>query len=430
MEKELNQSTVTKLVKDKVPESGSVIIWDTRLGGFGLRITSNAVASFILNYRNAEGKERRYTIGRWPQWNAKAAYDEAVDRKKEIKNGADPLAAKSAEAIVNEHAERTLADAARDYLKNYAEKSKRPSSVRDDRAMLDGVILPRLGSMPLSEIRTEHIEKLHSDLKATPIRANRILSLLSTLFNRVIASDEEAAEHYTGEEKIRWITTNPTKRVERYPENKRQVWLDKDQLAALKRALDEYSSQDAADAIRLLVLTGSREMELLSARWDEFDLKRGIWTKPSHHTKQKKIETLHLGDKALGILRRMAKTKTSEYLFPGQQTSQPTNGDESHRGYLKWAWMQITKNAGLAREYKVPGKGKYQHKQFSRWKPLVRVHDLRHTFASNLVSNGESLSTVGGVLGHTQSKTTDRYSHLAGIAKKKTLDRFAEIIEW
>jgi integrase len=429
MEKELNQSTVAKLVKDAVPASGNVIIWDTRLGGFGLRITAGGVASFVLNYRTVEGKERRYTIGRWPDWKAQAAYDEAVERKKEIKNGADPLATKSAEAIVNEHAERTLADAARDYLKNYAEKSKRPSSVRDDRAMLDGVILPRLGSMPLSEIRTEHIEKLHSDLKATPIRANRILSLLSTLFNRVIASDEEAAEHYGGGEQIRWITINPTKRVERYPENKRQVWLDKDQLGALKQALDSYSSQDAADAIRLLVLTGSREMELLSARWDEFDLKRGIWTKPSHHTKQKKIETLPLGDKALGILRRMAKTKTSEFLFPGQQASEQADG-ESHRGYLKWAWMQICKNAGLAKEYKVAGKGKYAHKQFSRWKPLVRVHDLRHSFASNLASNGESLPMIGGVLGHTQPKTTDRYSHLAGIAKKKTMDHFAEIIEW
>jgi hypothetical protein len=135
MEQNLTQSAVTKLVKEEIPASGSAIIWDSRLGGFGLRLTAGGVASFVLNYRNAEGRERRYTVGRWPEWSADAAYSEAVGLKQDIKRGADPLEKKKADEVVNAHKEKTLADAAKDYLENYA-IHKRQSSYRNDRNML------------------------------------------------------------------------------------------------------------------------------------------------------------------------------------------------------------------------------------------------------------------------------------------------------
>src|SRR5579863_8540314 len=126
--------------------------------GFGLRITAGGVASFVLNYRNAEGRERRHTLGRWPHMSADAAYSEAVALKQDIRKGADPLEQKKAEAVVNEHAERTLAAVAKEYLENYA-VHKRRSSYCNDRNMLQSVILPHLGTKPLSEIRTKHIEE-------------------------------------------------------------------------------------------------------------------------------------------------------------------------------------------------------------------------------------------------------------------------------
>ena len=155
MKQKLTQSTVTKLVKNEIPASGSKIIWDERLGGFGLRLTAGGVAAFILNYR-FEGIERRLTIGRWPLWSADAAYDEAVDQKKKSKK-ADPLETKKAEKLATAQAERTLATLGKDYMENHAEIHKRPSSIRNDRSMLDGVILPRLGQKPLTRITKQDI---------------------------------------------------------------------------------------------------------------------------------------------------------------------------------------------------------------------------------------------------------------------------------
>lgn len=426
----LTPSTVTKLVKDEIPDSGSTIIWDTRVGGFGLRVTAGGAAAFVLNYRNAQGRERRYTVGRWPEWTADAAYSEALSLKQEIKRGADPLEQKKADAVVEEHAERTLADVAKEYLENYA-VHKRRSSYRNDRNMLNHVILPRLGTMPLSDIRTKNIEELKNALKGTPYLANRVLSLLSTMFNRVIAQDAEAADNYTGEDLVRWITVNPAsaKRLERFKERQRKKWLSVEQLDALKKAIDDYPAKDVANIVRLQLLTGSRIGEVLSAEWADFDLKKGVWNKPALKTKQDEDEQLELSSRALELVKQMAESKNgSPYLFPGKVLT--PDRKRTHRGYIKWAWMQICKTAGLAEEYKVRGKGKYKDKEFSRWRPLYRTHDLRHTFASHLVSNGESLVTIGKLVGHKNSKTTQRYAHLGENTQKKAADHFAEIVGW
>ena len=430
MEQKLIQSTVPKLIKEYTPASGNTIIWDTRIGGFGLRLTAGGVASFVLNYRNAAGKERRHTIGRWPEWSADAAYDEAGELKKAIKKGADPLEQKKVDAVVEAHAERTLNDAAKEYLENYA-VHKRKSSYRNDRNMLQNVILPRLGTMALSEIRTKNIEELKNTLKATPYLANRVLSLLSTIFNRVIAQDAEAAENYNGEDQVRWITVNPAsaKRLERFKERQRKKWLSVEQLNALKKAIDDYPSKDVANIVRLQLLTGSRIGEVLSAEWSDFDLKKGVWNKPALKTKQDEDEQLELSSRAISLVKQMAESKNgSQYLFPGKVMT--PDKKKTHRGYIKWSWMQICKTAGLAEEYKVRGKGKYKDKEFSRWRPLYRTHDLRHTFASHLVSNGESLVTIGKLVGHKNSKTTQRYAHLGENTQKKAADHFAEIVGW
>ena len=438
MEQKLTQSAVTKLVKEEIPASGSTIIWDSRVGGFGLRLTAGGVASFVLNYRNGEGRERRYTVGRWPEWTADAAYSQAVGLKQDIKRGADPLEKKKADEVVNAHKEKTLADVAKEFLENYA-IHKRPSSYRNDRNMLHNQILPmllsesrtNLGAMPLSEIRTKHIEELKNTLRATPYLANRCLTVLATVFSRVIAQDAEAADNYEGEEEVRWITANPAsaKRVERFKERQRKKWLSVEQLDALKKALDEYPNQDVANIVRLQLLTGSRVGEVLSAEWEDFDLKKGIWNKPANKTKQDENEELELSGRALELVKQMDASKNgSPYLFPGKVLT--ADRKKTHRGYIKWAWMQICKTAGLAEEYKVRGKGKYRDKEFSRWRPLYRTHDLRHTFASHLVSNGESLVTIGKLVGHKNQRTTARYAHLGENTQKKAADHFAEIVGW
>ena len=221
---------------------------------------------------------------------------------------------------------------------------------------------------------------------------------------------------------------NPAKGVPRFHEDKRETWLSREQLQKFALALHSYPEQDAADALRLLILTGAREGEVLSASWPMFDLQRGIWTKPSHHTKQQKIEHVPLSEAALLILRRMFKDKDGVHLFPGREPElEPESPAEPKRSRttLRNAWKQLCKTAGLATEYSVKGR---RGKPLPRWRPNVRIHDLRHTFASHLVSRGVSLFVVGKLLRHTQASTTQRYAHVADGAMRNVANDFGEVL--
>jgi integrase/tetratricopeptide (TPR) repeat protein/predicted Ser/Thr protein kinase len=430
MPKLQGQLTATSVAKwasprhkqNKFPATGCRIIYDGLTPGFGLRFTSNTETppSFVLKYRSREGKSRLYTIG---AYGAVHSTESARERAKkligEIEAGKDPQQekedakrVKEFETVATAEAGRTLVDLAKDYMTNHAEIYKRPHTIYDDRGMLRSVILPRLGPMPLTAVTQQDIQALHNSLKATPHRANRVRALLSSMFHHAINNE--------------WLTVNPATKVPRYfggKEPKREVWLSKEQVGALKKALATYSAQDAANAIRLLLLTGARPGELLCAEWTAFDLKKGTWFKPSCATKQKKNEHVPLNPPALALLKEMfAKKNGSPYLFPGSGARLGQS-----RKALKWAWMQVCKTAGLATEVKIQGKRK---KLLSRWKPNYRIYDLRHTFASHCVSNGESLYIVGKLLGHTQSATTERYAHVNDAAKRKTTENFAANIGW
>ena len=133
----------------------------------------------------------------------------------------------------------------------------------------------------------------------------------------------------------------------------------------------------------MLIVTGAREGEVLSATWDQFDLKRGIWTKPSHHTKQKKIEHTPLSDTALQLLRRMHVSRTSLPLFPGQKGARVT---------IRRPWSQVCKAARLATSEQVPGKRK---KFLTIWKPAVRIHDLRQYADSRIMPTTLGNTSLG-----------------------------------
>ncbi len=175
-----------------------------------------------------------------------------------------------------------------------------------------------------------------------------------------------------------------------------------DELTRLLAALDEHPNQIASNAIRLQLLTGARIGEVLSARWEEFDLDRGVWTKPSHHTKQKRTEHLPLSASALELLRGMCDgaEDSSALLFPGRKPDKPIAD-------LKRFWKSITASAELE-DY--------------------RIHDNRHTHASHLVSSGMSLAIVGRLLGHTNPMTTQRYAHLADDPLRAAAEVFGKKI--
>jgi integrase len=138
---------------------------------------------------------------------------------------------------------------------------------------------------------------------------------------------------------------------------------------------------------------------VLAAEWSHFDLKRGEWTKPSHHTKKKKIEHVPLNHASRELIGSIWKQRSNDqYLFPWKSGT---------RLRLDRPWETITRMAGLGR---------------------VRLHDLRHSFASNLVSSGESLYVVCKLLGHTKSQTTERYAHLSDATLRRASNRFGELL--
>jgi integrase len=393
---QINQRKVKAL---RPPARGNRVFYDDEISGFGVRITAAGVISFVLNYWIA-GRERRYTIGRWPEWSADAARNEAIDLRKNIREGRDPLGEKERRRL-----EPKITDLAADYIERYALPHKRAASVRADRGMLDKIILPNLGKLHVAAVKRRDIESLHQALRQTPVHANRVLSLLSRMFSLAINWN--------------WCAENPVRGIKHYHEDRREVWLKLEQLEHLIRALAAYPDVEVADAILLLIVTGAREAEVLSAEWPQFDLERGVWIKSSHHTKQRKTEHVPLSEAALHILHRIAARKTgSPYLFPGRYR-------DKARVTLRRPWVQICKAAGLACEQRIQGK----RRELFRYKPLIRIHDLRHTFASHLVSQGESLHVVGRLLGHVRSETTARYAHVADHALRNATNRFGEMLK-
>lgn len=388
----ISKKLISKLVP---PPTGNEVVYDAEIPGFGVRITASGVIAFVLNYR-IHGRERRYTIGRYPELSATAARERAIQLRGRILDGHDPL-----EERAQARAEPTLNDLAKEYLEQYASHHKRDSSIRNDRQMIEKIITPKLGKHRLQSIGRKDIELLHAGLKATPYRANRVLALLSKMFNLAVQWG--------------WRADNPVHGVTRFHEDRREQWLSEEEVRRFAAALDAYSDQSAANALRLLLLTGAREGEVLKAEWSQFDLKRGIWTKPSHHTKQKKIEHVPLSGAAVSLLGEMKPKQAMGPLFPG------ANGNA--RVTLRRPWVQACKAAGLAEEFEIKGK----RKNLKRYRPTVRIHDLRHTYASHLVSAGTSLQIVGKLLGHTEPQTTARYAHVADEALRNATERFATI---
>jgi integrase len=200
----------------------------------------------------------------------------------------------------------------------------------------------------------------------------------------------------------KWRTDNPCRGIERNQEQKRKRYLSPIELAQLTKALDEHPNQRAADVFRFLLLTGARSGETLAATWDQFDLAAGIWTKPGATTKQKTDHVVPLSPQARRLLERIRREQdeAEKFVFPG-------SGESGHRIILKKDWAQITRAAGITG---------------------LRIHDLRHSYASTLASAGWGLPVIGALLGHTQPGTTQRYAHLVGDVLARATNQASAIL--
>ena len=389
------QKLTDKYVRSiEAPAVGYTIIYDTEIPGFALRVTSATARqkfdpralqgsrAFIVNYRvKRTSRERRYTIGKYPAWSVAAAREEARELRKHIDRGEDPMAER--------HEDRT-APTFNDLADHYEEHhlpTKSETSQREDRRMLKRV-RAELGKRKVADIRQADIAAFHRRLKTAPYEANRNLALLSKMFSLACSPD------------LTWRTNNPAKGVKRYPEDRRERYLEGPELARLMDVLAAWPDQQAANIIRLLLLTGARRGEVLKARWNQINFDRKEWVREAGHVKQRRQHRMPLSAPALQLLSDIKEKSESEYVFPGSSVSEP-------RKDIRRQWNQIRETAGL---------------------PDLRLHDLRHNFASILASAGQSLLMIGRLLGHNNFATTQRYSHLFEDGVRKAAERVGAVI--
>jgi integrase len=392
-----------KILRDAEPQEGnSYQIFDTEILGLAAKVQSSGSRTFTLDYRFA-GRQRRLTIGRWPEWSVTAARERARELRRMIDEGEDPLSAKEElreaprvtdmiDRYIREHLPRLSTTNAGDQI-SMLRKMVEPAWARrlvtdisksDVAKFLDFVAEGR--PRPCKQKPNNRARKLQGH-KPTPIRANRMGEVLRKMFT--LAMEWE------------WCSDNPAQGFHRRIEHARERFLSPEELTRLAAVLDKAEDQRAASIIRMCMLTGARVGEVRQARFEQFNLDYAIWSKPASTTKQRKIHRVPISQDVVAIVRQrqLVVPRGNPWLFPGDAVGKPVRE-------IRRFWHMVQREADL---------------------PDVRIHDLRHTFASLLVSGGASLEIIGRLLGHSQMQTTQRYAHLMESPLRAGVDSVASI---
>ena len=354
-------------------EGGDRIFWDRELPGFGVRVYPSGRKVYVVQSRG-QGAPKRVTLGPHGELTTTQARLRAAQVIDRIKRGEEPIAPPA-------QAGATVADLAERYLNAHVAQNCNAHTAGIYRGSLENHILPALGMMPLAMVESAHIATLHYRLRGTPRAANRALSVLSKMFS-LAAAWGLAAEG-----------TNPCRGVRKYKEKKRERFLTRDEYRRLGQALVEAemeaeagiegaASPYAIAALRLLMLTGCRLNEILTLRWDDIDRTAGEFRLRDGKTGARMVP---LTPTAETVLAGIARARGNPWVIVGKQPG-------AHLPTITADWYRLRARADL---------------------DDVRIHDLRHSYASRALAAGESLSMIGKLLGHADIQSTARYAHLA-----------------
>jgi|CXWL01.1.fsa_nt_gi integrase len=361
-----------RTVESIAPGPRDVIVWDTDLPGFHLKVSPQGRRKYFLYYRTKAGRQRKPAVGVHGQITAEQARTIARLWSLEVANGEDPSKSRqeSRRAL-------TVADLCDRFIEEYSRLHHKATTHANYKRQIRAIIKPRIGSKKITDVSRDDIQRIHYQMRASPYQANRLLQLISKLFN--LAERWELRPDYT----------NPARRIERYKEHARDRFLsaaELERLACVLREVEQECSElpSVVPALRLLVATGCRLSEILTMRWDRIDFERRRINLSDSKTGAKRVYLNAVAYDALVALRE-EQIDEGDFVLPGEIDGAPIIN-------LQKPWRRIRERAGLVG---------------------VRIHDLRHTFASIAAGLGEGLPVIGKLLGHTQAQTTLRYAHLA-----------------
>jgi integrase len=368
-------------------------VWDAKMPGFGVRVRPTGAKSYIVVYRAGHGRGapvRRLTIANVGKTAPEAARRRAKAILGEVAHGRDPAGERTSERGMS-----TVAELADRFLAEHVEPKRKAGTAAFYRDILERIVKPELGSAKADKVTRVQVAKLHGKLRATPFQANRLLAVVGSMYSfagRIGAVPEG---------------TNPARRIDKFSEHRRERFLTVDELGRLGAAMRQAETKGvpwevdegkpkakhlpkarnrftkvgpfAAAALRLLLFTGCRLREILHLKWEHVDFERGLLFLPDSKTGKK---TVILNAPALEVLAGL--DRVGPYVVPGDDPGKP-------RADLKRPWEGVSKRAGLNG---------------------VRLHDLRHTYASFGAGGGLGLPIIGKLLGHSHAATTARYAHL------------------
>ncbi|MDQ2840997.1 MAG: site-specific integrase [Acidobacteriota bacterium] len=410
--------TISKLTKRAVdalaPKAQrDFIVWDAQIKGFGVRVSPAGRKSFVVGYRARGSRQfRRLALGAYGVLTVEEARARAKRHLAEVADGDDPGASRRAAKDAP-----NVRDLDTAFLADVSARNK-PSTAVESRRLWTKHIIPPLGNIKVTAVTPADVSRLHRAMRATPYQANRVLALLGVFFS------------FAEREGITPRGTNPGRDVRPYPEHSRERFLTRDEWIRLGEALRRAelggvppapaklrkpvtaptakhrpksadtpipSSSFAIAAIRLLAFTGCRRGEILSLRWDAVDFERGYLRLAATKTGK---SVRPLAGSAAALLASLPREIGSPYVFPGASPG-------VHLKTIARLWDAVRYAAGLSD---------------------VRIHDLRHSFASVSATEGDSMLVIRSLLGHADISTTQRYAHLGDHPVNAAADRTAGII--
>ena len=376
--------TLSNRAVEKLTVEKDTVFWDRELTGFGVRVYPSGGKVYVAQARGPSGP-KRVTVGRHGVLGAEQARQRAALVIARVKAGEPPVPEPLA---VKQGTGPTVGELAERFLEEYAAVRYKPGTLAWTRTVVYRYIVPEFGKLALATVERTQVRELHHRLSHAPSIANVVVRTLSLMYR--LAEDWGLVPE----------GCNPCRSVVKYPQRKRERFLTDEEFTRLGLVLDEVETRGGASApavaaIRLLMLTGCRKSEILTLRWEHVALDAGELRLPETKTGARVIS---LPPMAVKLLAGLESDPDSPWVIPGRHPG-------THLRDLADAWKVIRRRAGLEE---------------------VRIHDLRHSFASRALALGESLPMIGKLLGHSQVETTARYAHLARDTVHESAARVAE----